>query len=593
MEWNFDENINDNLYSRNQEYIKSKEIIEKLFNTLKEKLEQLDTKWYEQGTIIGLNKCDIQIQKEQVRAEYDKIGSISNSMLNVQKSIIKQNSMFFKKIDVDLLTEYQVDEKRKLISDLDESDSESFISKKRNDINKYKQELEDLDKREWNNLKDQLYVKTQKVWNDHDSYITNLLKKKQDDFLCLLAYLEQKDKMIQQAISALLESLLNIEGEIASLTDINQIEQFTNKRNVIYSIIDDHRSQRRSLISSVTEEAEKLENIYSVEISHSIKLTKNHSGNLLEAISKIPENPTPKSRIYLLILFLGFLFAATAEIAIMNKFTGEVMKIGTIYDKLEEISDNSSLNLTEFETPIENEVDNNNWSFVGNLVELLFLFTFSTIPFLLSFVTKLWFDLRNSLDDSKKYFFYAAASVLVIYIVFLSISTVKQKEETWEFGVLLASISMSLVLVSGYLLHIFIKGYENFKQATKQNIFSLKTSYSSTLEKRISKLSDTIETKNNDLNNINKEISNTKANIHLNSEKFASLESGIPDFDIGSLKESAIKSLEAGHEFGLKTRGKGLVDEKFLENKTIEDLMELRQKLQFFYDVFGNGAANA
>ena len=89
-----------------------------------------------------------------------------------------------------------------------------------------------------------------------------------------------------------------------------------------------------------------------------------------------------------------------------------------------------------------------------------------------------------------------------------------------------------------------------------------------------------------ELEKINESIAKNKNIILDKVKKFNSLKAGVPKLEINALKESAINSLEAGYDLGVKIRGKGEINEDFIDNKPIEDLVKLDQKLKIFYKVF-------
>ena len=392
-------------------------------------------------------------------------------------------------------------------------------------------------------------------------------------------------EQVERGLEQLRAEYDRVEKETLLADDEGKLEALLKRKRTLLDMMQTREDQKEVASKGALGDISRMNELINHEIKSSRERVESRTRNLRKVLRTLPESPYAKSRLYLFVLLFGFFLAATAEIAIMNKFTGEVIQVGTLSDKLNEISElfNRGTGFQGVTAFPERVIF---WDVLRHLLDLIILISFFSIPFLMSFVTKLWFDIRSSEDSGKKIFFFLAAPVSVLYIAFLAYETVVQTEFTWQFGCLLFLISFSILLVSGLLLHNFIQGYENFRKTTKKSLLPWQKGFREHVEKMRDGFVSALEAKKESLDRMRMEMKEVEKKNHENVCAFRAMAEKKPGIDVEPIKEAATAELKEGYKHGSMTRGKVEVEEDHLKNREVEDLARDGKKMEMFRRTF-------
>lgn len=570
-------------------YSFAKKYTEHFFERLLEELKNQPDKsvFFSYGKDVGLNNCDIQVHTNNINNQFVALGEIYRYIQELEKSIYKQKSNYYKSFDIELS-----EEERTLLEnlrkDLDITNPSSFISRKSKEIDDCDQSLKALETQEWFSEKEVFNENIKRIWREYNEYLDHIQGKLHQHFLAQCEHLEQALTITQNSLNRLLEIRAKIESDILQQADAGNMEKLEEQKATIETLIGSNQKQKSSLIASLKEENEQIGSFYNDEIRRKRTFTENWSNDIQSTLKSITTNSIPKSRLYLFLLALAFFLSITVELAIMNTFTGDIIGVGTLGEKMKTIS--NFVNAQQSENPFVKTNNITAWMKASEILECLFLISFFSIPFLLSFVTKLWFDLKETQENPRRRrFFYVAAFVSLLYLLALSVAVVTLSENQrisgrWQFGFLLFFISLSVLLLSGYLLHSFLQGYENYKHTTKESFWRWGKSYRSNIMTQISQINADIDSKKTNYRNMTQQIASEKRSNHKEHLKFASLVIDQPILNIDVVKDAVITAIRAGYDIGINIRGKVKIDENFVETKSLEELLQLEQRAQKFFN---------
>jgi flagellar biosynthesis protein FliQ len=399
---------------------------------------------------------------------------------------------------------------------------------------------------------------------DHEHFVVKIIGEHEENTKKAL----QAINRFSERLNEIGESLLKVGEFLSKVGESLLTERDTSKVNEFITLIEnlskvkDHiQSWQTSSISLILQHIKSIDEIIDKVIHSNEERTLKRRNRIRDAIKNTKNSLIPKSRLYLIVLLIGMFFTATGELAIMNEFTGKILNVGSLSYQIEKIFQNRGVekNLNSetgsaFQAP--SNIDEENLS--PNILNFFFLFCLSGLPFVLSFVTKAALDLRT--EDLKKrtpklIFCIAAGIVGVIYILSVAAITSLQ-QETWYMIPLIFSLSMSFVLIGGWLLHQFLQGYENFKQITGRYFNPFRRSRFSKMEEKIKHLRKEQSTKKEELEKIEKQIIDRRIENEKMKQLFGALDQNntIHKVDIDTAREAAKESFTAGYELGRNSR---------------------------------------
>jgi hypothetical protein len=405
------------------------------------------------------------------------------------------------------------------------------IETRKNELARFQERI-NLEK----SIVDQFHKRVHKTWEDHDQFIGQLNSKHVELILSKSEQLTAIEKTLKQYR----EALLKIQEEIKEASDIDARINSRKKKAHIDQII----KAERQRLSTIEEEKQKLNDSYINFIEKVHTIPKQISQDFNEAIT-VPEaedSQKPKNWFYLIALFVGFIVATSAEVAIMNRYTGDILGVGTIPDKFSDFLD---LFLQDRGDPLI-------W---GTLLDLLFLIPFSLIPYALSFLIKFCFDRYG--DRAKKPFLYIALPMVILYIFSVALTTVITSDTTastdfllgdgsrgvaamsWAHGLVLVCISLSMLLVGGWLLYHFFREFENLRRVNANK------SEARQAQEEITQLQD-------QLAGVTTQIDQKEQKIDEQNRILQSLEGGIDIIE--AKKNEAIEAFKVGYEHGRREK---------------------------------------
>jgi len=541
--------------------------------------------WYAFGRSVGLGGGDLESHRKMIEKLYEHIQYLYEFSQEVENKIKKQANNYYKNFDGSLLNRDDEEKKKRLQEELDENKPTSFLSKTNKQIALYSDELRQHEKREWENIKNKLEGIDRQIQLGHEKFVAKLNKERRNITIEIIGEHKENAKKGLQAINRFSEKLSEVEDSLLTEKDPPKLDELTTLLENLQNVRGLVQLWQSDSISLIKQHIRSVDEIVDEVVKFNEEGTSKRRDRLTNTIKETKDILIPKSRFYLIVLLIGMFFSATGELAIMNEFTGKILGIGTLSDQIEIIFQN----IKTWNNPNPDggsafqdysNIDGKNLP--SNILKFFFLFSLSGLPFVLSFVTKAVLDLLK--DEKGKIFFFIVVAVFgAIYILSVAfISTLDKLGDATELKEiknlenllgdlrkiknifmmpLIASLSLSLVMLGGWLLHQFLKGYESFKQLTGKSFWSFGKNRSLQLEEKIDRLKQERSSKIKELEEIESRIANRQIENEKLKQLFVALneDKTIQEIDVGTAKETAIEAFKAGYEHGHKSRKTSLL----------------------------------
>lgn len=558
---------------------KVKAIRERLAAEVEERLEdcrialdrliKLETRdWHSVGRSRGLKSAGVDSLRDMIDQYFGHAAKVSTAVEESERKFwAKWLGSHEKRLSEEIWAEEE--SRRRLQADLNENNPSSAVGKLKKEIEECRDEMRRL---KWEDPTAGLARSQREIKELHAGLLRRLNEESGAIVTALLQRVRTEIDTCQKAEHDFRERLALLERRLIEEEDENAREVLRSRLQALREDFAATAAMRRDVRTSIQDDLQIIE-----EIGARVRTAKENVATEMardenvvsSAILGLKSRPVAKSPLYLGMLFIAILAAGSADVAIMNEYTGKILGLGTLYEAVVDIGAAKDV-----------------WHRLSAVMKLCFVGAFALLPFVLSFGTKMVLDLETEGVKWRRGIWLGIAASGFGYVASVAWSAAfgqgGEVPSGWVLGGSLLCISVSVILLGGWLLHHFFAEFENFRRIKRED--EARTTALQENEERIATLELVMKSKRGELEGVERIIAQGK----MTSEGEKSCIEGIVAMGGGestavakAAAEAAKAALAGGYEEGAKIRAVGdEVEDLPLDGTSVEKLSERWQRAQ-------------